>query len=391
MSDVPDQQVSAGDSRLAKLRRLADGRNIPLGTILVSVLTLAAVYLVGKLVYRLREVLLLALVGAFVAVVLNPLVVALQRWKIRRRGAAVAVVVLWSLLVFAGLAIAFGYPLVNALTHHPNALPSYVSKAEHGQGWIGHVLRKYHVQSWVDKNSAKLVSLAQGLSKPALTFGEGAVSVVLTLVATYAFVTLLLLEAPKMKRVVLEMMSPERAARVSSIGAEVSRSAAGFVLGNVVTSLIAGLVVFVTLTVLSVPFALLWGLWVALVDFLPSIGGALAGIPTVLFALGHSLTAGIITAVVFVVYTQVENHVLNPVVMSRTVRLNPLTVFVAVIVGAEIGAWVGGLFGGFVGVLLAIPAAATVHVLIRELWRSTGPTPAPPPLSVDPAAPRPDD
>jgi predicted PurR-regulated permease PerM len=183
------------------------------------------------------------------------------------------------------------------------------------------------------------------------------------------------------------MLSPERAARVSRIGAEVSRSAAGFALGNIVTSLIAGLVVFMTLTVLSVPFALLWGLWVALVDFLPSIGGALAGILTVLFALGHSLTAGIITAVVFLVYTQVENHILNPVVMSRTVRLNPLTVFVAVLVGAEIGAWVGGLFGGFVGVLLAIPGAATVHVLVRELWRSTAPTNAPPsPVAEAPTA-----
>ena len=73
--------------------------------------------------------------------------------------------------------------------------------------------------------------------------------------------------------------------------------------GNLLTSLTAGTVVFVTLLILGVPFPLLWGLWVALVDFLPMIGGALAGIPTVLFAFIHSLTAGIVTAVVFAVYT----------------------------------------------------------------------------------------
>jgi predicted PurR-regulated permease PerM len=66
---------------------------------------------------------------------------------------------------------------------------------------------------------------------------------------------------------------------------------------------------------------LLWGLWVALVDFLPMIGGALAGIPTVLFAfVARGLSAGIVTAVVFLVYTQIENHVLNPVVMSKTAQ-----------------------------------------------------------------------
>jgi predicted PurR-regulated permease PerM len=103
------------------------------------------------------------------------------------------------------------------------------------------------------------------------------------------------------------------------------------------------------------------------VDFLPQIGGALAGIPTVAFAFGHSTTAGVVTFIVFMAYTQIENHLLNPIIMSKTTKLNPLTVFIAVILGAEIGSWVGGLFGGLVGVLLAIPAAATVQAVAHEL------------------------
>ena len=142
-------------------------------------------------------------------------------------------------------------------------------------------------------------------------------------------------------------------------------------LGNFLTSLIAGVVVFVTLLVLGVPFPFLWALWVALVDFLPMIGGALAGIPTVLFAAAHSLTAGIVTLVVFLVYTQVENHVLNPIVMSKTVKVNPLLVLVSILVGASIGSWIGGIFGAFVAALLAIPAAGAIQVLVREAWQST--------------------
>jgi predicted PurR-regulated permease PerM len=131
--------------------------------------------------------------------------------------------------------------------------------------------------------------------------------------------------------------------------------------------------VLVTLLPLGVPFPFLWALWVALVDFLPMIGGALAGIPVILFAVGHSLTAGIVTLVVFLVYTQVENHVLNPIVMSRTVRVNPLLLVIAILVGAEVGGWIGGIFGAFVGALLAIPGAGALQVLVRELWQATAP------------------
>ena len=170
----------------------------------------------------------------------------------------------------------------------------------------------------------------------------------------------------------LGQMTPGRGATVTRIAADVSQKASGYMFGNLLTSLIAGIVVFVTLLILGVPFPLLWGLWVALVDFLPMIGGALAGIPTVLFAfIAQGLTAGIVTAVVFAVYTQIENHVLNPVVMSKTVRINPLLVFIAVLVGASLGSLIGGIFGGLVAALLAIPTAGALQVLVKEVWQAT--------------------
>jgi len=92
-----------------------------------------------------------------------------------------------------------------------------------------------------------------------------------------------------------------------------------------------------------------------------------------LFALTQSLAAGIVTAVVFIVYTQVENHVLNPVIMSRTVRINPLLVLISILVGASLGSWLGGVFGGFVLALLSIPLASALQVIVREIWRSTDP------------------
>jgi predicted PurR-regulated permease PerM len=358
-------------TRRSMLFKRAEANGIPLKTILTTIFLVVVVYFAGKILYRLRDILLLMLVGGFVALLLNPIVNFLEHSKLRRRGTAVLVVMLIATLAFIGLAFAFGYPLVNSMTHLANNLPSYVNKAEHNKGWIGHLLHKYHIQHWLDENSSKLISFAKGLSKPALALGKGAATLVLALVTLFAFIVLLLLEAPKMRRFGLSAMAPPKAVWVSRVGSEVSKVALGYMIGNAATSLIAGFVIFITLICLSVPFAVLFGIWVALVDFLPQIGGALAGIPTVLFALIHSVPAGIITLVVFLVYTQVENHVLNPIIMSRTERINPLSVFVAILVGAEMGAWVGGIFGGFVGVLLAIPAAASASVVAREIWHLT--------------------
>jgi predicted PurR-regulated permease PerM len=252
-----------------------------------------------------------------------------------------------------------------------------VASAEHGKGWIGHLVRKYHLLNWVQRNSPKLVTYGQALSKPALSIGAGALSLVIELVTIFILVLLLLLEGPKMRRAILAQMRPARSAEVTRIAGDVNRAVTGYMLGNLLTSIIAGLVVFVSLMIFGVPYPLLWGLWVALVDFLPMIGGALAGIPTVLFAFTHSVTAGISTAVVFLVYTQVENHILNPVIMSKTVRISPLLVLISVLVGASLGSLVDGLFGGFVAALLSIPAAGALQVLVREAWRATAPAVSP--------------
>src|SRR6266498_2571789 len=331
---VPDA-TPPPDTRRDRRWTAAEARNIPLRAILAAVAVVVAVYMAGKLIYRLRDILLLMIVAGFVAVLLNPLVLAVQRWGVRRRGLAVAIVTLWGLLVFAGLAIAFGYPLANGISHLADDLPSYVSQVQHGKGWLGHLVRRYHVQAWVQSNAPKLTSLGQGLAKPALTLGKGAISLVIALLTIFVLVLLLLLEGPKMRTGLLGLMSPARAERYSRVAHEVNRSVTGYMLGNFLTSLIAGIVVFVTLLLLGVPFPFLWALWVALVDFLPMVGGALAGIPTV--------------------------------------RVNPLLVLVSILVGASIGSWIGGIFGAFVAALLAIPAAGAIQVMIREVWQTTAP------------------
>ena len=374
-----DSESSSGQAsyRLNRLWTAAEGRKVPLRTIITAIVAVAIFFLAGKLIYRLKDVLLLLLVAGFLALILNPVVGVIERHMVKRRGLAVTVTGVLVVLVFFGLLVAFGYPLVNGITHLAENLPSYVQQAEHGKNWYGKLVQHYHVQQWLQQNESKLVSFGQSISAPALAVGKGALSLLIELLTIFILVLLLLLEGPRLRRGVLSLLSPRQAEEAQAIASEVNRSVIGYMLGNFLTSIICGIVVFVDLTALGVPFPLLWALWVALVDFLPMIGGALAGIPVVLFALfTKGLGAGIVTLVVFLVYTQLENHILNPVIMSKTVRISPLLVLVSVLVAASLGDWIGGLFGGFVAALLAIPAAGAFQVIVREAWRLTAPPPA---------------
>src|SRR5215813_2255571 len=192
--------------RRARLRAAAAARGVPLAAILVTVAVVVLTYLAGKLAYRLRDVILMIVVAGFLALILNPLVVGLQRRWIPRRGWAVAIVTIWAVAVLFGLLAAFGYPLVNGLTHFSQRLPSYVAAAEHGNGWIGHLVARFHLQAWVNHNAPKLQSLGTTLAKPALTVGKGAASILATLGTIFALEVLFLLEAPKMRRWLLELM-----------------------------------------------------------------------------------------------------------------------------------------------------------------------------------------
>src|SRR6516165_10528058 len=197
-AEVSTGVTTVTPTRRARLRKAAAARGIPLAAILTAVGVVALTFLAGKLLYRLKDVILL-MVGGFIALILNPLVLYLQHHRVKRRGWAVAIVTFWALLVFVGLAFAFGHPLVNGLTHLSQRLPSYVQDAEHGHGWIGHLARRYHLTEWAQRNAPKLQSIGASLAKPALSVGKGAVTMIVTLGTVAVLVLLLLLEGPKMR------------------------------------------------------------------------------------------------------------------------------------------------------------------------------------------------
>jgi predicted PurR-regulated permease PerM len=272
-------------------------------------------------------------------------------------------------LALTGLVYLFTEPLVTAAIHFGNQIPTLVREAKKGHGPLGRLLFRLHLQKYLSEGSTKLTSQITKVLKPATAFsvGAAAVSTLVTIVTIAILTFFTMLEAPRMWSGFLSLFRPHTADRLRRVVDESIRSVTGYMLGNGLTSVIAGVISGVTLAILGVPFALLLGVFVALVDLLPLVGGLLAGVPVVVIAAIHSVPAGITMLIVFLVYQQIENHVLNPVIMSRTVRLNPFWVLVAVLVGATLGGRVAGGLGTFVGALVGIPFGGAVQVIIREL------------------------
>jgi len=363
----PDAARSEGGWRGA-IAGAAERRSVPLATIVTVVGVVVGTGLVLLLLWVLRQELMFVLVATFIALLLSPPVRALERRGLSR-SLATAVVFLAGVVVFAGLVFLFGVPLVSAVTRFTKGLPTLVRQAEHNEGQIGHLVHRLHLQRWVTKNLPKLSTEVGKISKPALSIGAAAASTVVAVVTIAILSFFLLLESSQIWQGFLRLLAPHTARRMVHVAHEVVRSVSGYVLGNALTSIVAGVVVLVTLAALGVPYPLLQALWVALVDLLPLIGGLLAGVPVVVIAFLHSPVAGIVTLVVFVVYQEVENHVLNPLVIGRTVRLRPLWILIAVLVGATLGGRVGSGFGEFIGALLGIPVGGAVQVIWRELRR----------------------
>ncbi|MGI8462035.1 MAG: AI-2E family transporter, partial [Solirubrobacterales bacterium] len=173
----------------------------------------------------------------------------------------------------------------------------------------------------------------------------------------------MLIQGDRILRFVYAQFRPQRRDRLISITDDTSKAIVGYVFGNFVISVAAGLVTYVTLTILDIPFAVPLAILFAFFDLVPLVGATLGGI---LVALVVGFTGDfpldlIIWGAVLIIYQQVENHMIQPVIYGRTVELNPLAVIIAILIGASLL--------GVLGALVAIPVAASLQAVLRDVWR----------------------
>jgi predicted PurR-regulated permease PerM len=337
------------DERLVRFRPRA---------ILSVIGVLLAVAVVLEVVWVTRSVIIWVLIALFLAMALNPAVEFLVNRGLRR-GLSVGIVFVGAILLVVGIAATFVPTLVREVNDFANAVPGYIDDITSGRGRLGFLERDYHIVERARQAIAKSgAGGVLGLSNTALSLTKSVLNAVVAVV-TIAFLTLfMLLEGPAWVERVYGLLPEPSRPRWRKVGGDIYRTVGGYVTGNLAISLIAGITSTIVLLVLGVPYAVALGLVVAILDLIPLAGATIAAVIVSAIGFLQSTTIGIVLVIFFVLYQQLENHVLQPLVYGRTVQLSPLVVLVAVLMGAQLA--------GVIGALGAIPVAGAIQVFVVD-------------------------
>ena len=334
-----------------------------LRTVLSLLVIIISVAVLLEVIWIARHVLTWIVISLFLALALNPAVEWLQRRRgLKRRGAAAAVAYLLALGFFVAIGFTFVPTLVHQVNDFVNKLPDYSHDVTHGRGRLGFLETKYHIQERIRKAvSEGGATKVLGLSGVALTVAKSVISIVVASITILFMTYFMLLEGPSWVERFFGLLPERSRPRWRRVAHEIYRTVGGYVTGNLLISLVAGGLTTIVLLVLGVPYAVALGLIVAILDLIPLAGATIAAILIGVVAFIHSIPAGIIVVVFFIVYQQVENHVLQPLVYGRTVQLSPLVVLISILIGAELA--------GIIGALGAIPVAGSIQVVLND-WRA---------------------
>ncbi|MBA3434723.1 MAG: AI-2E family transporter [Actinobacteria bacterium] len=352
----PQETPSSRGSNRLDVRIVSLRPALVLSVLGITVL-LGLVLLLGYLAWQVLSWILIAIV---LASALNPAVAAFER---RGLGRASSAAIVFGMTLFAMGTVGFliGPPLVSQVGEFVEAVPDFVDDLTKGRGPLGFLQDEYQI---VDRIREAIEKQGPG---GVLGFGEPLLdvlrSVVTVVVATLTIVFLtffMLLEGPKTIERLLDLLAPTTRLRWERVGYDIYKTISGYVTGNLLISLIAGVTSTVVLFVAGSDFAIALGLLVAILDLIPLAGATIAAIvvSTVVF-IETDWVRGLIVAGFFLGYQQLENHLIQPLVYGRTVQLSPLVVLCAVLIGASLA----GIFGA----LFAIPIAGSLLAIGREL------------------------
>ena len=324
------------------------------------VLVIAAVVGALYFLYLIRDVVGLVLIAAFFAVAIAPAVNWLQKRRVPR-WLAILLVYLGIASGIFGIGLLIVPPLVNGVEDLSADLPGYVDDLRHNK-----TFRDYDDRYQItEKLTQQAEELPSKLGDAAGTLRDVTVGVFTRFVQLFSILVMTFFfvrDGPRVLEFLYRQVPPERAKRLRTIADDVSDAIAGYVFGNFVISVAAGLVTYVTLRILDVPFATPLAILFGFFDLIPLVGATLGGILVGIVVAFVSFPAGLIVwVVVLILYQQIENNLIQPYVYGRAVQLHPLIVIVAILIGAALL--------GVLGALIAIPAAAAVQAVIRDYWR----------------------
>lgn len=307
-------------------------------TIIFTVLFLAGIWLV----IQIKDILFLLFISFIVMSALRPLVDRLERFHIPR---IIAIVLIYALVFgFLGVSLAGVIPaLVVQTARFIQDLPTFISRVSPYSGID------------VSALTAQIAPISENIVKVTVGIFSNIVTTLTVLVFTFYF----LLEHKHTQAYLSTFMGEEAAGRVMDLTSEVERRLGAWVHGELLLMTIIGVFSFVGLTMLHVDFALPLAIIAGLLEAVPMIGPIISGIPAVLVALSVSPFLALSVVALYFIIQQVENNLIVPIVMKKSIGLSPLLTILALMIGARLG--------GVVGAILAVPGVLVLQVLFREL------------------------
>ncbi len=299
------------------------------------------------------QVLVLLGLAFFLAVGLDPVVVWMYRRGVPRWGSVIVVVAV-SLAVVVGFVLLAAPVVSSQASKLAEELPGYLHSLKHSHSEIAKLNAKYHFVEGLQK-----LLRGHGSFDSAVGLGKALLSLLSSVVLVVVVTIYLLADMPRVRRGIYLLAPRSRRPRMVLLTDEMMDRVGGYVLGNLLLSLIAGVGTALWALAFGIPYALLLGLLVALLDLVPIVGSTVGGIIVSLVALTVSLGVAIATAVFYVVYRLLEDYLLTPRVMLRTVAVPGIITVLATVLG--------GALLGIVGALVAIPVAAAVKLLHDEI------------------------
>jgi predicted PurR-regulated permease PerM len=332
-------------------------RRSPFRMAFSAALGVALAYGLVMALIEIRSVLLLLLTAAFLAIGLNPAVEALERRNMRR-GFAVAGVLAVVLTFFVGFGFAVVPPIVEQVQELVVQAPDYVEELRTNER-IARLDERFGLLDRAEERLEDPERLGLSAAGGVLNVGRVVLGFLVSALTVLIVTLYFLANLPSIKANAFRLVPRTRRARVGLLTDEILSRVGGYVAGAVTIAGLASVLSFLLLEMLGVPFAVALSMVVFLTGLIPLIGATIGAIVITTVALFTSIQAGIVVAVYFLIYQQVENYLLYPRIMQRSVDVSPAATVVAVLIG--------GSLLGVLGALLAIPIAAAIQLVLNEV------------------------
>jgi len=327
-------------------------------------LTLAGVATLLAALWAVFNVVILVVIAAVLAIGLDPAVRRIERLG-SSRGRGVAVIFLGSLLLVVLFMVLVIPPLVRQVGELADGIPGYVQRLSQRDDAIGRYFQEEDVAQRLREFIGDIPSRISSSFGTILGVARGVTATIFN-VFTVAILTIyFMLSLPRMRKTAAVVFDPSARERAEAVMDQAILRIGGYVAGILTTASIAGVSALVFLTILNlvgldVPFAFPLAIWAALMGLIPAVGAYIGAAPAVIVGYFQSPLAGSLILVYFIVYQQIENYGIQPRVMKNAVNLSPAAVIVATLVF--------GSLGGVAGAVLALPLAATIKVIIVEVF-----------------------